>query len=69
MQVAGKMSKKSVARKEAELLAALAKECGPPGSPERLRLLSAGRSPRIAPPWQPPVAFKESPYIPKTNPK
>jgi hypothetical protein len=68
MQVAGKLSKKSIARKETELLAALAIECGPPGSPERLRLLSATRNPHGSPPRHS-EAFKESPYIVKNKAK
>jgi hypothetical protein len=60
MQVSGKLAKKSIARKELELIAALASEGGPPGSPERL-FHSSDHS-------RQPSAFKESPYIPKTKP-
>jgi hypothetical protein len=55
MQVSGKLSKKSLALKEAEMLAALATEGGPPGSPERIFQQSRSTG----------ITFKESPYIPK----
>jgi hypothetical protein len=60
MQVTGKLSKKAIALKEAEIIAALAIEGGPPGSPERLfqqsRLRVSSES-----------TFRESPYIPKSK--
>jgi hypothetical protein len=62
MQVAGKHSKQSIARKEAALLDALASEGGPPGSPERLfHQAIAKQSPASS---RPSTAFRESPYIP-----
>jgi hypothetical protein len=62
LQVTGKQSKKSIARKEAALLDALASEGGPPGSPERLFHQAIARQSPV--PSRPSTAFKESPYIP-----
>jgi hypothetical protein len=62
MQVTGKQSKKSIARKEAALLDALASEGGPPGSPERLFHQAIARQSPVS--SRPSTAFKESPYIP-----
>jgi hypothetical protein len=61
MQVTGKLSKKSIALKEAEIVAALAIEGGPPGSPERLFQQSRSQNSSSG------FAFKESPYIPKSK--
>jgi hypothetical protein len=61
MQVSGKMSKKSMAQKEAEMIAALASEGGPPGSPERLFQQSRSQNTSTG------FTFKESPYMPKSK--
>jgi hypothetical protein len=62
MQVGGKLSKKTIARKEAALLDALASEGGPPGSPERLFHQAIAKQSLVL--SRPSSAFRESPYIP-----
>jgi hypothetical protein len=67
MQVKKKLSKKSSSQKELALLEALAREIGPPGSPERLFIQSKNQQSALS--SRPHSEFKESPYIPKSKQK